>query len=47
MKQRNINFRQSHSERNAEGAYSNFRKGIAERMKIKNLRNIFKKQKGY
>lgn len=38
MKQRNFNFRQTRSERNAEGAYSNFKKGLVKKLKIDNLK---------
>ena len=35
VKQRNINFRQTKSERSAEGAYANFKKGLAKKLSFK------------
>nr|MBI5455376.1 hypothetical protein [Candidatus Levybacteria bacterium] len=47
MKQRNLNFRQSSSERKATGAYGNFRKEIVRKLKIDKFvsRWNFKKNK--
>lgn len=45
MKQRNMNFRQTKSERNAEGAYSNYKKGLVKNIKNENLKLANKKVK--
>jgi len=43
MRQRNINFRQSNSERAGESAYSNFRKSLIRKLRIDNLKLKIKK----
>ena len=35
VKQRNINFRQTTSERSAQGAYANFKKGLTKKLSFK------------
>lgn len=37
MKQRNLNFKQSNSERKATGAYGNFRKEMVRKLKLDKL----------
>lgn len=34
MRQRNVNFRQSGSERSAEGSYSNFKKSMVRKLRL-------------
>jgi hypothetical protein len=34
MKQRNVNFRQTRSERSASSSYGNFRKNLVKKLKI-------------
>ena len=38
MKQRNFNFRETNSERKANSAYGNFRKGLVKKLKIDYLK---------
>lgn len=42
MKQRNINFRQSHSERAGESSYKNFHRTIVRNLRFENLKGILK-----
>lgn len=38
QRQRNFNFRQTRSERSAEGAYSNYRKGLIRLTKMESIK---------
>jgi hypothetical protein len=42
QRRRNYNFRQSHSERSAEGAYSNFKKEMVRKFKVDSFKNSIK-----
>ncbi len=42
QRRRNYNFRQSRSERSAEGAYSNFRKEMIRKFKLESFKNNLK-----
>lgn len=42
MRQRNVNFRQTHSERKAEGAYSNFRKEAVRKFRLDSFKEKLK-----
>lgn len=42
MKHRNLNFRETHSERKAEGAYSNFRKETVRKFKLDSFKEKLK-----
>jgi len=45
-KQRNYNFRETRSERSAEGAYSNFRQRLVRSLKVENLKFKIKNKYG-
>lgn len=46
MKQRNINFRQSRSERSGESSYSNFRKSFVKKFKMDKFIPSWKEKNG-
>jgi hypothetical protein len=42
MRQRNINFRESRSERAAESSYSGFHRRLIRNLKLENLKGVLK-----